>query len=129
VSPLLSLLTIVALPGQRRRHQWTAQEDDLLLDIEAIIRARSRGKVRGRQAAYQLFPDIGYQTMLNRFKKITLAAGKQQYFERLEAAWHDLWVADRGNGELVDLNPDSSTEFDLKHHVEYLRAHIRKSDL
>jgi hypothetical protein len=40
-----------------------------------------------------------------------------------------VWMAHRGMGELIDEDPDSTADFDLKHHVEFLRSHIRKQDL
>lgn len=117
------------LKGTRRRHKWSLQDDELLLDAEAIIRARSRGRIRARQAMTQVFPDIGHQPILTRIKKLLLEPGKLQYFERLEQAWYDLWTMKRGTPELVDDTPDMPQNFDLKHHIDYLREHIKKSDL
>jgi hypothetical protein len=126
--PTLNTLTLAPIAGQRRRHVWTPHEDELLIDTEAIIRARSRGRIRGRAAASQVFPDIGSQSLLNRFKKLLSMPGKQQYFDRLEQAWHDIWMAHRGI-ELVDEDQESTSHFDLKHHVEFLRSHINKTNL
>lgn len=79
-------------------------------------------------AIHQIFTNFAPQPLLNRFKKLVAIPGKQQYFDRLEQAWHDLWTIHRGF-ELVDEDPDSTTEFDLKHHVEFLRARINKTHL
>ncbi|WWD18115.1 hypothetical protein CI109_102564 [Kwoniella shandongensis] len=114
----------------RSKHKWTAEDDDLFLDAEAVIRARSRSNgYKGRVAMSQYYPEVSTQTFLARLKKIVLQPGKQAYLDRLEQAWFDVWTDYRGTAELPDENVDSSTEFDLKSHVQFLRSKVDKKSL
>ncbi|KAK8865706.1 hypothetical protein IAR55_000851 [Kwoniella newhampshirensis] len=114
----------------RSKRKWSTEDDDLFLDAEAVIRARSRTNgYKGRAAMSQYYPDISTQTFLARIRKITAQPGKLAYLDRLEQAWYDVWVQYRGTAELPDADPDSSTEFDLKRHVEFLRAKVDKKSL
>nr|ODO02333.1 hypothetical protein L204_01066 [Cryptococcus depauperatus CBS 7855] len=111
----------------RSKRKWTAEDDDLMLDSEAVIRARSRTNgYRGRAAMSQLYPEIGPQTFRLRISKITSEPGKLAYLQRLEEAWSEIWHKHRGTEELPDENIDSSVDFNLKLHVDFLRATIDK---
>ncbi len=120
-------------PLLRRRRNWSHEDDETLLDAEAIIRARARGKPNaarpGRAALVQIFPDVGAQTAHGRIKKLLGLPGKQAYFELLEDAWYDIWVEYRGKEALPDPDPDSMTEFDLPAQIRLLRENIVKFDL
>ncbi|WRT65885.1 uncharacterized protein IL334_002836 [Kwoniella shivajii] len=114
----------------RSKRKWNHDDDELMLDAEAIIRARSRDNgYKGRAAMEQLFPGFSSQTFRARFRNITVQPGKQAYFDRLEQAWYEIWISIRGTDELQDDNQDSSIEFDLKNHVKVLREKIDKRPL
>nr|XP_019050604.1 hypothetical protein I302_01041 [Kwoniella bestiolae CBS 10118]OCF29534.1 hypothetical protein I302_01041 [Kwoniella bestiolae CBS 10118] len=114
----------------RSKRKWTHEDDDLLIDAEAIIRARSRASgYKGRQAIFQIFPGAVASTIRSRLTKITSQPGKKAYYERLEQAWYELWMNMRGTDELVDENPESPFEFDLKDHIRVLREKIDKRPL
>ena len=114
-------------PIQRRRKNWTPEEDDTLLDAEAIIRARSRDtNAKGRAAMVQIFPEVGPQTYLFRVKKLLGMPGKQAYFGRLEDAWYDVWIEHRGTEALPDPDPSSASNFDLPAHLRFLREKVPK---
>ncbi|RXK42604.1 hypothetical protein M231_00158 [Tremella mesenterica] len=117
--------------GPRRRKQWSNEDDENLLDAEAIIRARSRNLPgnKGRQAVSQIFPDVGLQTFRSRLKKIFETAGKKPYFDRLEDAWYNVWQAHKGTPELPDPDPDSVVNFDLSAHIKFLRQKINKANI
>jgi hypothetical protein len=116
--------------GARRRKHWSHEDDELLLDAEAIILARANGRRNpGRAAAAQLFPELSNTSFLHRIKKILTYPGKQAYLEKLVAAWTEVWMEHRGTEALPDDKPESLTEFDLKRHVEFLREKINKTNL
>ncbi|OCF56611.1 hypothetical protein L486_05463 [Kwoniella mangroviensis CBS 10435] len=122
----------IAGPQKRTRskRKWTHEDDDLLLDAEAIIRARSRASgYKGRQAISQLFPQAVASTIRSRLTKIVSQPGKKAYYERLEQAWYELWMKIRGTAELVDEHLESPFEFDLKDHIRVLREKIDKRPL
>ena len=111
----------------RRRRKWDREDDDMLLDSEAIIRHRALNNhnARGRPAMVQVFPDVGPQTLLQRFRKVVAMPGKQAYYDRLFDAWSDVW--EKHKAELPDPNPDSFTEFDLPLYLSFLRSHVHKT--
>ncbi|KIR74664.1 hypothetical protein I310_00938 [Cryptococcus deuterogattii CA1014] len=114
----------------RSKRKWTIEDDELMLDSEAIIRARSRTNAyKGRAAMSQLYPRITASTFRMRIMKIAGEPGKLAYLERLEQAWYELWLKHRGTEELPDENVESSVEFDLKAHIDYLRKHVDKRTL
>ena len=85
-------------PKRRKRKVWSQEDDELLLDCEAIIRARARDLVgaKGRYAMKQVMPAVGQQTLLSRLKKVLTMPGKAAYFARLIDTIHDLWKEHRG---------------------------------
>ena len=120
------------MPGKRRRFQWTPRIDELLLDAEAIIRARSIGKGnRGRRALAQLedFEKIAYANIRVRLNRLLEDPGRNAYFQHLIGAWREMWIQHRGSAELPDANWESAEDFDLKAHLTYLRKHLVKGDL
>ncbi|WVF70857.1 hypothetical protein IAT40_005651 [Kwoniella sp. CBS 6097] len=117
-------------PYTRVKRKWTHQDDEDILDAEAIIRARGRASnYRGRTAMHQLELGVQVQTFLTRVRKITAQPGKLAYLEKLEQAYYDLWQQHRGTEKLEDPNPDSPIDFDLKKHTQFLREHVDKRSL
>jgi transcription factor C subunit 3 len=113
---------------RRYRHNWTKDDEETLIDAEAVIRARCRGtNNRGRLAMVQIFPSIGDQVLRTKLKKLLEQPGREAYYRRLEDAFYHLWVEFRGSPELPDTNPMSHTDFDLKRHVEFLREKVNKN--
>nr|XP_019011884.1 uncharacterized protein I206_02720 [Kwoniella pini CBS 10737]OCF50665.1 hypothetical protein I206_02720 [Kwoniella pini CBS 10737] len=115
----------------RSKRKWTVEDDEMIFDSEAIIRARSRSNGhKGRQAVHdQIFPDMAPTTLRNRLHKILTQPGKKAYFDRVEDAWYNLWSKIKGTDELKDDHPDDSVNFDLKDHVKVLREKIDKKSL
>lgn len=124
---LLELMT--ANGARRNRRAWNHEEDELLLDSEAIIRARNRGipNNRGRAAVAQVLGQGSAQIWNGRLKKILAAPGKFAYLERLSDVWYDLWNQHRGTAELPDEDPKSNTNFDLRKHIDFLRSKVNKA--
>ena len=118
-------------PKRRRRKVWTQEDEEDLLDCEAIIRARSRDLVnaKGRLATERIILNVGHQTLLTKLKAQMKMPGKKAYFERLTDAWYDLWKQYRGTPELPDPNVNSITDFDIRKHLTFLRARIHKPSM
>ncbi|OCF33220.1 hypothetical protein I316_04961 [Kwoniella heveanensis BCC8398] len=117
-------------PHTRVKRKWTEEDDEDILDAEAIIRARSRlSGYRGRTAMNQLGLGVQVQTFLTRLRKITAEPGRLAYLEKLEQAYYDLWQEHRGTEKLPDENRDSPKDFDLKKHTQFLRANVDKRSL
>jgi hypothetical protein len=113
---------------RRYRHNWTKEDEEMLIDAEAVIRARCRGTTnRGRLAMTQIFPNIGDQVLRTKLKKLLEQPGREAFYHRLEDAFYYLWVDNRGSAELPDPNPGSHTDFDLKRHVDFLRERVNKN--
>nr|XP_018264916.1 uncharacterized protein I303_03097 [Kwoniella dejecticola CBS 10117]OBR87074.1 hypothetical protein I303_03097 [Kwoniella dejecticola CBS 10117] len=115
----------------RSKRKWSAEDDDILFDGEAIIRARSRfNGYKGRQAVQdQIFTDMASTTLRNRLAKLLGQPGKKAYFEKLEEAWFNLWNRLKGTNDLRDEHPDDPVNFDLKEHIKVLRQSIDKKSL
>ena len=114
----------------RRRKNWTHENDETLIDAEAILRARAQGRPNpsraGRAAAVQIFPDVMPHMINSRIKKLLALPGKEGYIERLEHAWNEIWIEHRGTETLPDTDPQNMTEFDLAAHIRFLRERIVK---
>lgn len=115
---------------RRYRHNWTREEEELIIDAEAVIRARCRGTTnRGRPAMSQIFPQLQHQVVRTKIKKLLEMPGKEAYFMRLEESFYSLLIEHRGSAELPDHNPGSHVDFDLMAHVNFLRQRINKNHL
>lgn len=122
-------------PGRsrRRRYHFTPEDDEKMVDCEAICRARHRLRnvkfAHSRLAFLQVFPDIGRQSIVSRVKRLLTSPGKQAYMERLEEAFYHLLLEHRGCAALPDSDPSSETEFDLPAHLQFLRDHVNKLNM
>ncbi|KAG2045206.1 hypothetical protein BDR03DRAFT_989022 [Suillus americanus] len=118
-------------PHQRRsRFHWTREYDELARDTSAIIRARCRGGVKTDLSAFdQVFPAVPRNSVRLRLSHLRENTGEEVYMKRLEDRWHDLWVQHRGNEHLPDEDPQSPSNFDIVHHIEFLRKHVDKNAL
>ncbi|TFK36810.1 hypothetical protein BDQ12DRAFT_633054 [Crucibulum laeve] len=115
---------------RRHRFQWNRDYDELARDASAIIRARCRGQPRLDWAAFeQVFPAVPRNTVRQRLTHIKDSPGNDAYLTRLEDRWHDLWIKHRGTLLLPDDDPQSTSNFDLIKHVEFLRKHVDKNAL
>ncbi|ODN84176.1 hypothetical protein L202_00178 [Cryptococcus amylolentus CBS 6039] len=116
--------------AKRIRRKWSSEDDDLIIDGEAIIRARSRtNNYRGRACMTALLPDVSLQTLRNRLTHIVSEPGMATYLSRLEQAWYEIWMKHRGTEVLPDDNIHSSVDFDIKAHLEYFRKSVDKRNL
>lgn len=117
--------------GTRVRRKWTDEDDELILDAEAIIKARNRDITngRGRAAMEQLFPNVLGVTFLARVKRSTSTSSGQAYLNLLINAWYDLWKKHRGTDALPDQDFKTNIHFDLAGHIKFLREHIKKTEL
>ncbi|GMK60020.1 hypothetical protein CspeluHIS016_0902370 [Cutaneotrichosporon spelunceum] len=114
--------------GRRYRHHWTKEEEELILDCEAVIRARARGtQQRGRAAMKEIFPMIGDQVLRAKVKKLLEPPGKAAYYQRLEDAVANILDEFKGTDDLPDPNPGSITHFNLKLYVDFARTKINKA--
>lgn len=100
-------------------------------DAAAIISVRTReaGARVDWSAFEQVFPGVDRSSVRQRAQKFRGAAGGQDYLNRLEEAWLELWKRHRGTEELPDPHPESTCEFDLVAHINFLRKHVNKHDL
>lgn len=106
--------------------------DELLIDAEAVIRARSIGRGnRGRKAMGKLaaFNEVGYQNIRVRLTRLRQDPAKDAYFNHLVGAWRQLWLQKRGTPELPDPNWEDVDDFPIGEHIEYMRAHLVKGDM
>ncbi|KAH6916823.1 hypothetical protein BKA70DRAFT_313865 [Coprinopsis sp. MPI-PUGE-AT-0042] len=115
---------------RRHRFQWNKDFDELAQDASVIIRARCRNLPRLEWAALeQVFPAVPRNTVRQRLSNLREAPGNESYLRRLEDRWYELWVQHRGTNELPDAHQDSSSDFPLIRHVEFLRTHVDKNAL
>lgn len=115
---------------RRHRFQWSRDYDELARDASAIIRARCRGLPRLDWAAFeQVFPAVPRNTVRQRLSHIKETPGNEAYLRRLEERWYDLWIKHRGTSILPDEYLESTSNFNLVKHVEFLRAHVDKNAL
>jgi hypothetical protein len=114
--------------GRRYRHAWTKEEEELILDCEAVIRARARAsQQRGRAAMREIFPMIGDQVLRAKVKKLLEPPGKAAYYQRLEDAVANILDEYQGTDDLPDPNPGSITHFNLRLYVDFVRTKINKA--
>ncbi|KAG2023118.1 hypothetical protein CC2G_000811 [Coprinopsis cinerea AmutBmut pab1-1] len=115
---------------RRQRFQWNKDFDELAQDASVIIRARCRSQSRlDWTALEQVFPAVPRNTVRQRLSNLREIPGNDSYLRRLEDRWYELWVKHRGTDELPDEHPDSPSNFELIHHIEFLRNHVDKNAL
>nr|CRX79294.1 hypothetical protein [Leucosporidium scottii] len=117
--------------GRLPRNFFTAEQDDLLLDAAAILRARA--EYVGRRIVWtplsQLFSEIPSSKMRHHFKRLTQSREEQTYHDRLVEGWHVEWEKKRGSPELPDEHPQDQLRFELADFVRCLRANVDKQAL
>ncbi|KAH7092842.1 hypothetical protein BKA62DRAFT_722325 [Auriculariales sp. MPI-PUGE-AT-0066] len=113
-------------PTRRRRFGWTAQFDDLALDVAAVLRARSTNGRIDWTACGQAFPGMDRNSVRSRVSNLRSEPGGDSYAQRLETAFRALLDAHRGSEDLLDPNPKSTNDFPLVQHVEFLRKYVDK---
>ncbi|TFK30753.1 hypothetical protein FA15DRAFT_580399 [Coprinopsis marcescibilis] len=117
-------------PLRRHRFQWNKDYDELAQDASVIIRARCRNLPRLDWAALeQVFPAVLRNTVRQRLSTLREVPGNESYLRRLEDRWFELWLMHRGTDELPDDYPESPNDFDLIHHIEFLRRNVDKNAL
>lgn len=117
--------------GRLPRNFFSAEQDDLLLDAAAILKARA--EYVGRRIVWtplsQLFSEIPAGKMRHHFKRLTQSREEQTYHDRLFEAWHVEWEKKRGSPELQDEHPQDQLRFELADFVRCLRATVDKQAL
>lgn len=117
--------------GRLPRNYYSAEQDDLLLDAAAILRARC--EYTGRRIVWtpmqQLFSDIPAAKIRHHFKRLTNSKQESVYHDRLVEAWGAEWEKKRGSDELPDEYPQDLIRFDLAAFVKCLRATVDKRAL
>ena len=119
--------------GQGRRltrNFYTAEQDELILDAFAVLRAR--GQYLGARVNYRIFEDFFQGNKGSAIKQRALAVlakpGMRNYFDRLVAEYLDLYVAE-GRNTIRDPLPNSMTAFDLAGCVRFLREKVNKAQM
>jgi hypothetical protein len=131
-SELTITTKLMLAPGTRYRRKWTAEDDETLMDAEAIIRARNRDRThnqRTRLGIERLFAGSLLSSCTFRVKKIVNTPEKEAYLELLADAWYEIWTKYRETEELNDENPEHNLDFDIQEHVDFLRKHVNKTEL
>lgn len=114
--------------GRRYRHNWNKEEEEMLLDCEAVIRSRGRGSLqRGRSIMKDIFPLIGDQVLRAKVKKLLEPPGKAAYYQRLEDAVYNVLQEYQGTDDLPDPTPGSIINFDIRRYVDFVRTKINKA--
>ncbi|KZT36030.1 hypothetical protein SISSUDRAFT_1008008, partial [Sistotremastrum suecicum HHB10207 ss-3] len=124
-------VTASAGPGRRQRFQWTRDFDELARDAAVII--RSRCSILGKMdwsAIRQVFPLLKSNSVRQRTVAMRNASsGAKMYTQRLQDKWHQMWLLYRGTEYLPDPNLESTSEFPLSAHIDFLRNYIDKAAL
>lgn len=123
------------LPSQRMpRNFLTAEQEDLLLDATAIIRARANFlRVRLFYSPLeQLFGNLDSTKLRLYFLHLVKNLAEKAYHDRLVLAWTEFWERKKRTGEQglpEDPEPGSLLDFDLAKFVHCLRSNIDKQEL
>ena len=131
-SELMVATKLISAPGTRYRRKWTAEDDETLMDAEAIMRARNRDRSHNQKTRLgieRLFPGSLLSSCTLRLKKIVDTPEKEAYLELLADEWYDIWTKYRETGELNDDTPEHNHDFDVREHVDFLRKHVNKTEL
>jgi len=125
-----STSTLMIAPGTRYRRKWSAEDDELLVDAEAIIRARNRDRPHNQRTkigAERMFPGSQLVSCQSRLKKTINTPEKEIYITLLEQAWYDISMDHRD--ELQDEHPEHNNDFDIRAYIEFLRKHVNKTEM
>lgn len=126
---------VPVLPGAQRRlprNYFTHEQDELLLDAVAVVKARCARCDAPRlvwRPINQLFSDIDPNRLRHRFNRIIARPYESTYHDNLVDAWQRVYDEQIASGGLIDPAADDLLAFDLAEHVHCLRAHISKQAL
>jgi hypothetical protein len=112
----------------RRRWAWTAEHEDLAKDAYVVIKARVK-RLKARldwSPLEQVFPAIPRNSVRQRLGRWLEDPQAVSYLVRLETAWLELWHQYRGTDHLPDPYPESTLDWPIIAHIEFLRKHIDK---
>ncbi|KAG8220242.1 hypothetical protein J3R82DRAFT_1283 [Butyriboletus roseoflavus] len=115
--------------SRRPRFHWTQEFDELARDASAIIRARCRASRLDLSAFDQVFPTVPRNSVRQRITHLRDNTSEDTYMKRLEDQWYTIWLQYRGTPHLPDEDPNSSSNFNLINHIEFLRKHVDKNAL
>ncbi|GAA5923267.1 hypothetical protein JCM3775_007487 [Rhodotorula graminis] len=113
------------------RNFYTPEQDDLILDAYAVLRARAHHL--GARVNYRIFEDFfqGNKGSAIKQRAISILNNKpamRAYFDRLVAEYLVVFDAE-GRDVVHDPFPDSMTAFDLAGCVRFLRAKVNKAQI
>ncbi|BGP51552.1 hypothetical protein JCM10450v2_007498 [Rhodotorula kratochvilovae] len=120
----------VLQPGKRlSRNHYSPEQDDLLLDAYAVLRARSEHlDMRIQFAAFEPFFSGSKSTSLRqRALAVLRRPGEQEYHDRLTAVYLEKYRAE--GGDIPDPYPKSMVAFDLAACIRFLRAKVNKAQI
>jgi hypothetical protein len=115
--------------GKRNRRFWSREDDETLLDCEAIISARTSASSTAKRtrAAFEQVLGTGSASKWRlRLQRLLEHPSRPAYLAKLTDTWMSIWTQYRGTPELPDDNQESNTEFDLRAHLAFLREKIDK---
>ncbi|GAA6046816.1 hypothetical protein JCM3770_005657 [Rhodotorula araucariae] len=121
----------VRQPGKRiSRNHYSPEQDDLLLDAYAVLRARTEhiGAARIQFAVFE--PFFGGNSVVSLRQRVVVILhrpGVQEYHNRLTAAYLEKYRAE--GSDIPDPYPGSMTAFDLAACIRFLRAKINKAQI
>ncbi|GAA6062944.1 hypothetical protein JCM10212_005957 [Sporobolomyces blumeae] len=115
--------------GRRVRNFYTMEQDELLLDAVAVLRARAQS-INAR-ISYLVLEKLfkGHKASVLRTRSLTLLkkVEEQAYHDRLVDAWLEVYHVKRTEDpELADPNPKSMTDFDIASFIRCLRKNVDK---
>ncbi|GAA5970358.1 hypothetical protein JCM3765_000362 [Sporobolomyces pararoseus] len=118
--------------GRRVRNFYTSEQDELLLDAVAILKARM--KTINSRISYGVLERLfkGHKSSVLRSRSIVLLRKpeEQAYHDRLVEAWINIYNELRDTDEnLKDPNFNSMTDFDIASFIRCLRSNVDKRAL
>ncbi|GAA5994066.1 hypothetical protein JCM5350_003696 [Sporobolomyces pararoseus] len=118
--------------GRRVRNFYTSEQDELLLDAVAILKART--KTINARINYGVLERLfkGHKSSILRSRSIVLLKKpeEQAYHDRLVEAWIKVYNELKDTDEnLKDPNEDSMTDFDIASFIRCLRSNVDKRAL
>ncbi|GAA6018706.1 hypothetical protein JCM11491_001273 [Sporobolomyces phaffii] len=120
--------------GRRVRNFYTAEQDELLLDAIAVLKARARS-IDGRMTFLvleRMFTGHKVSVLRNRSLVLLRKPEEQAYHDRLVDAWFSVYEERKARGDddnLYDPNDQSMTDFDIASFIRCLRENVDKRAL
>ncbi|KAI7899976.1 uncharacterized protein BX663DRAFT_519176 [Cokeromyces recurvatus] len=104
---------------RRKRTTWTAQDNELLVLSQIVLRKRATNRRFLWAAVKQIFPDKSLNSCRNHFDKLMLKPSYVELFESNSLLWEHIYEEGIQSGELQDHDPEEIIHFDLLGFVTY----------